>query len=217
VDTATPSDGALFFLLAALCVGGFAVLAFVAIRSSKKWMAELLAQARRLGWQKIDSRAQAPAAVAESARSPRSVLLLYHQERQIWLSWHRWTESTTSSDNRSSSSRTHDLTTYFVALPGPFPDLSVVRRTKVGGFLKARRGLGTGDEDFDRSFAVKPPDSEQAVRAITPRLAHALKANEVPEFSVTSNVLSTVHHSPPDWRRLQPHAEQLGRLVHLLT
>jgi len=212
-------EGSMSDLIAVACVGGIialAFLAFLAVRSAKKWMAELLEQARRLGWQKVDDPSQAPPVVAEAARSRRSVLLLYHQQRRIWLSWHRWTETSTSGDGRSSSSRTYNLTRYFVALHGPFPDMSVVRRTAIGAFLKARRGVGTGDEEFDRRFAIKPTDSPQAARVVTPPLGHALKTGQVSEFSITSNILGTGDHSQPDWRKLQPHAEQLSHLARLL-
>jgi hypothetical protein len=143
------------------------------------------------------------------------VLLLYHQQQRIWLSWHRWTETSTSSGGRSTSS-THNLTRYFLALPGSFPDMSVVRRTKIGAFFKARRGLGTSDEDFDRRFVIKPTDLPQAARVVTPQLADALKTGELPEFSITQNLLGTSYDTAPDWRELQPRAEQLSRLAHLL-
>lgn len=210
-------DGIQFVLIAIVCVGGFVGLAVLAIRSSKKWMAELIGQAAHLGWQKVDDPSRAPAAVIEAARSRRTVLLLHHPQRQVWLCWHRWTETSTSADGRQSSSRTHDLTTYFVAVPGSFPDMSVVRRTKLGGLLKPKRGVGTGDDDFDRRFVVKPSGSPQAARVVTPRMAEALRAGEVPEFSLSSNVLSTSHHTRPDWRELEPRAEQLGRLARLLA
>jgi hypothetical protein len=43
-------EGQLFGLAAVTCLGGFMVLVAIAIRSAKKWMAEFLRQARRLGW-----------------------------------------------------------------------------------------------------------------------------------------------------------------------
>jgi hypothetical protein len=208
-------EGQLFGLIAVACLGGFIILAAIAIRSAKKWMAQFLRQAARLGWRQVDDPAGAPAVVVEAARSHRSVLLLYHHERGAWMSWHRWTETSGSSDNRSTTTR--NLTRYFVALRGWFPDMSVVRRTQMGAFFKARRGLGTGDEDFDRAFVIKPTDSPQAVRVVTPRLAQALKVGEVPEFSITANVVDMSFDSAPDWRELQPRSEQLSRLARLLT
>ena len=212
------SEGALFILIAVACVGGFVAFAVVAVRSSKKWMAQLLEQAGRLGWQKVDDPSVAPPVVAEMARSPRSVLLLYHRERGIWLSWHRWRESSSrpGGDGRSTSTSTYDLTSYLVALNGPFPDMSVIARTKVGGFLKARRGLGTGDQDFDRRFVIKPGDSPQAAQVVTPHLVHALKTGEVPQFSITKGFLGTSDNAALDWRQLQPRADQLSHLARLL-
>jgi len=116
--------------MAVACLGGFILLAAIAIRSAKKWMAEFLRQAARLGRRQVDDPAGAPAVVVEAARSHRSVLPLYHGERGVWMSWHRWTETSGS-----------NLTRYFVALPGSFPDMSVVRRTRMGALFTAR-GLG---------------------------------------------------------------------------
>jgi hypothetical protein len=208
-------EGQLFGLIAVACLGGFIVLAAIAIRSAKKWMAEFLRQAGRLGWHKVNDPARAPMVVVEAARSRRSMLLLYHRERGVWMSWHRWTETSGSGDSRSTS--THNLTRYFLALPGRLPDMSVVRRTRIGAFFKARRGLGVGDENFDRSFVIKPTNSPQAARLVTPRLAQALTAGQVPEFSITSSVLDVSVNSAPDWRDLQSRAEQVSRLARLLT
>src|SRR5215218_7308895 len=107
-------EGLMAGLIAAACLGGIVAVVILAVRSANKWLAEFLRQAGRLGWQKVDDPARAPSVVAEAARSRRSVFLLYHEKGRIWLSWHRWTETSTSSGGRSTS-QTHNLTRYFVA------------------------------------------------------------------------------------------------------
>ena len=203
----------------------FIILGVVSAKAERRRINELLAHAATQGWERTNDVTRMPPAVAEAARSGRSRLFLRHRYSPMWISWHRWTETSSSSSYNSSSGRwessssttTHNLTRYFAALSGYFPDVSVERRTKIGAFLKHRRGVGTGWDVFDRMYVVKPTDDPAAVRVINPRLMQALTAGAAGPFKIAGSVVSLSDGSPIRREDLQRRTDELRRLIALIN
>jgi hypothetical protein len=215
------STGMLVVLGVAAVITLLVVLGVIGSKVARKRRAELLAHASTLGWEPTTDFTQLPPAIAAVARSNRSQLFLRHRTSPMWISWHRWTESSSSYNSSSgrweSSSTTHDLTRYFAALPGYFADMTVERRTKIGAFFKPRRGVGTGDDAFDRMFVVKPADDIAVIRQVNARLMGALAAGAVGPFRIDGNIASLADNS---WLRredLRRRTDELRRLASLLT
>jgi hypothetical protein len=199
-----------------IVVSAIIVLAVVGTVQARKRMRELLAYAAANGWSQGEGVAQLPPVVAKVLRSRRSKLALHRQDRPMWMAWHRWSEETHTSTSNTSSSRTYDETHYFLALPRVFPDMSVARRTKVGAFFKPRRGIGTGDDEFDRLFVIKPVESLEAIRTVNSRLMQALRSGTVPPFAITGNVLHTRYDDVPSTANLMPRTGAISGVARLL-
>ncbi len=219
----------------ALCVAaavvGIVLLIVLGVRSARRERERfqtLCAYAVRQGWLLLDRQATptAPVGLAEAAKSRRSRLLMVRGRAgfPMWLSWHHWQETSSTSSYNSSTGRyessstttTHNLTRYFLALAGRHPAMSVQRRTKLGGLLKSRRGLGTGDAEFDRAFLVSPKDSVPATRQLTAPMRQALLAGAVPPWSITDGLLVTAYDDVPTLENLEPRAAAIEWLATLL-
>lgn len=210
----------------AAAIAGLILLGVHSARRDRERYQAFLAYAFQQGWLVLDRRAAVPPGVVQAARSRRSKLLMVRQRpgSQLWLSWHRWQETSTSSSynsttgmhDRRSTTTTHNLTRYFLTLAGDHPAMSVRPRTKLGGFLKGRRGMGTGDDTFDRAFLIKPMDSPAAVRELTAAMRRALLARAVPPWSIADGMLITEYSDAPDQQNLAERTAAVERVASLL-
>lgn len=159
-----------------------------------------------------------PPTLAPVAASARSRMMLYSHRNgcHVWLSWHRWTETSTGNPSRRASSTTHDLTRYFVTLPRRRPNVAVQRRTGLAGLLKPVRGAGTGDPPFDRAFLVKPADEPVALALVTAPMRDALRRGLVPPWQIVDDLLVTGYSRPPTVENLNAHADAAVHAVRLL-
>jgi hypothetical protein len=166
----------------------------------------------RTGWHRSLDRL--PASLTAVAKSRRSQLLMWTQREgyTIWLSWHRWQEST-GSDNMNNS-RTRDLTQYFVELPRRYPDASVLPR--IGGFLNPVRGIGTGDADFDRAFVIKPTDNMAAISLVTPQIRAAMRDRRIPPWQIAGDLLILADYRPPSVATLNATVDVAVHTARLL-
>jgi hypothetical protein len=191
----------------------------------RRQFSQLLEYAASQDWHPVTDPAGLLPLIADALLSKRSKLFRRFRTMPLWISWHQWTEISRGSTYNPSTQRwesrtsyvTHDLTRYFMMLPGTYPDMTVERRTKMGGLVKPRRGLGTGDDEFDRRFLVKPPDDPGTVGHITQRLAQALLSQAVPPFGISGNVLIVRYDDRPTRANLEYRADQVKRLTLLLT
>lgn len=179
---------------------------------------ELRAYAVAHGWQVLDRPAGVPPAVAHAARAPSSRLLMVRPGggRPVWLSWHIWQEANPSADGGWIVG-TRVLTRYFLLLPAPCSAMSVRPRTKVGGLLRARRGPGTGHEEFDRAFLIEASAGTQPALRLTAAMRRALLAGTVPPWSIADDILMTAYSDPPTPENLEPRAVAIRRVATLLT
>lgn len=188
----------------AAVLASIVVLAIVLSARERRKLSELLEYADSHGWHAVPDPIGLPPPVAEAALSKRSMLFRRYRTWPLWISWHRWTETSRSSTFNSSTQRwesrttsiTHDLTRYFMVLPGNFPDMVVHRR--------------------DRQLVVKPPEA-MLPEAIPPELRQALLAGTVPPFGIAGNVLTTRYDDRPFPDDLQLRAEEVKRLALMLT
>jgi hypothetical protein len=187
----------------------------VSVRERRRFT-ELLEYAEREDWHPVTDPAGQPHIVTEAMFSKRSKLFRRFHTLPLWVSWHQWTEisrggtyngSTQKWESRTSST-THDLTRYFVALPGTHPDMAVERRP---------RPDPTGAGPFERRFLVKPVDDPTAAGHVTQRLAQALLAQTVPPFAISDNVLIVRFDDRPTRANLSIRADGVRRLTLLLT
>ena len=178
----------------------------------RRQFSELLEYAAREDWHPVTDPAGLPHVVSDAMLSKRSRLFRRLRTTPLWVSWHQWTEisrggayngATKRWENRTSSA-THDLTRYFVALPGTFPDMAVARRT---------RPDPSGARAFERRFAVTAGDEVH----VPQRLAEALLAQTVPPFTITNNVLIVRFDDCPTQTNLSIRADEVRRLTLLLT
>jgi hypothetical protein len=181
------------------------VIVVLVARRDRRRVAELRAYAAQYGWQPITG--PAPEPVARDARSRRCKLALGARRgpHQVWVVWHQWVESTGS--GQTSSSRRRNRTRYYLWLGPDYPDVSVRRRTGVGAFFKPVRGVGTGDAAFDKAFLVRPGDSYEPLRLLTPPLREAMLARRLPIWAINGGVLITAYDDMPRIESLQPHAD----------
>jgi hypothetical protein len=200
-----------FFSIAIIVV---IVIAVVVVRRERGRVAELHAYAARSGWLPITG--PAPEPVVEDARSRRCKLALGAQRgpHHLWVVWHQWIESSGSGD--SSSSRTRNRTRYFLWLGPGYPDVSLRRRTSLGAFFKPVRGVGTGDAAFDKAFVVRPGDSHEPLRLLTPPLRAAMLARRLPIWAINGGVLITAYDDVPRIDNLQPRADAICSVADAL-
>ncbi|QKG23543.1 hypothetical protein [Actinomadura verrucosospora] len=176
----------------------------------------LHAHAAACGWWPITPDQPMPVPVAEAARSRRTKLAVATtREHPMWLVWHRWTESSGTGDNRTTSTR--DLTRYFLFLGPGYEDVEVVKRTAIGGFFMPVRGVGTGDADFDKRFLIRGPGEHQAVRLLTPSIRAAMLSGHAPAWAVSAGVLISADSVAPSVESLEPRAQALIVLARMLA
>lgn len=200
-------------IVIAAVVALIVLLAVTMSARERRHLSELLEYAAREDWYPVADPSGMPPIVAEALFSKRSKLFRRFRTMPLWVSWHQWTEisrggayngSTQRWENRTSSA-THDLTRYFVALPCALPDMAVERRHRPDP-----RGAGP----FERRFLVRPGENAAQVPQ---RLAQALLAQAVPPFTVTSNVLIVQYDDRPTRANLSMRADEVRRLTLLLT
>lgn len=207
----THSNG-LFIALATLTG---VVIVGSAVRGRRRTK-QFRAHAAACGWRPLTADQPVPGPVASAARSRRTKLAFAaEREYPLWLVWHHWIETSGTGDSRST--KTHDLTSYFLPLGPGFQDVEVVGRTALGGFFKPVRGAGTGDPAFDKRFLVRGLGEQQAVRLLTPELRAAMVAGEVPAWTVRARVLISSYSSPPSAETLEPRADALIAVARMLT
>ncbi|HEU5026386.1 MAG TPA: hypothetical protein VFV01_15825 [Spirillospora sp.] len=202
----------LFFGFIALVVAG---IVWAGVQNGRRIKA-LYAHTAECGWWPITPEQPMPAPVAHAVRSRRTKLAVATvREHPMWLVWHRWTESSGTGDNRTTS--THDLTRYFLLLGPGYQDVEVVRRTAVGGFFMPVRGVGTGDAAFDKRFLIRGLGEHQAVRLLTPPIRAAMLSGHAPAWAVSAGVLISAYSVAPSVEALEQRAHALIVLARMLT
>jgi hypothetical protein len=201
------------FIIAAVVALIVTLTVTVSVRERRQFN-ELLDYAAREDWHPVPDPAGLPPVVTEALFSKRSKLLRRYRTMPLWVSWHQWTEisrggafnyTTQRWENRTSST-THDLTRYFVALPGTFPEMAVERRP---------RPDPSGATPFERRFIVRPGD--EVYSRLPQRLTQALLAQTVPPFVIANNVLIVRYDDRPTRTNLSIRADEVRRLTLLLT
>ncbi|MGI5324787.1 hypothetical protein [Actinomadura nitritigenes] len=191
------------------------VIVWSAVRDRRRTR-KFRAHAAACGWWPLTPDHPVPGPVTSAARSRRTKLAFAaEREYPLWLVWHHWIETSGTGDSRST--KTHDLTRYFLPLGPGFQDVEVVARTALGGFFKPVRGAGTGDPAFDRRFLVRGLGEQQAVRLLTPELRAAMVAGDVPAWQVSARVLISSYSTPPSAETLQPRADALVTVARMLS
>lgn len=197
----------------------FALIVTLALTLSareRRQFSDLLEYAAREDWHPVADPSGMPPVVSEAMYSKRSKLFRRFRSMPLWVSWHQWTEisrggayngSTQRWENRTSST-THDLTRYFVALPGTIPDMTIERRG---------RPDPAGTRPFDRRFLVKPVEDPSVAAHLPQRLEQALLAQIVPPFTISDNVLIVRFDDRPTRTNLSIRADEIRRLTLLLT
>jgi hypothetical protein len=222
---ASTSGGAdLITGLAPLVFGGIfsgfiALVVVLAVRAARRERArqeQLWAHAMRCGWGRVPAGAPLPRPVAEAARSRRSRMVLGTRIDQfdVWLVWHRWTETTGSGD--STTHTTRDLTRYFLWPGRPRPNLRLVRRSRLGASLMPVRGVGTGDAEFDKRFLVRAVHDTAARGVLTPVLRQAMVAGRLPVWEVTDGTLIIGYDDVPSVQTLQYRASVIVDIARML-
>jgi hypothetical protein len=199
-----------FFGAFAAFVVGMVLLVVRAARQERVRREELWAYALQYGWRPPPMGAPLPAPVEEAARSRRSRLVLAtrFQGFDLWLVWHQWTESSSTGDTTTHTTR--NLTRYFLWPGRAYPDVRLARRTKIGASLMPVRGAGTGDAEFDRRFLVRGDF------AVPPALRRAMLAEHLPTWEIVGGVLVTSYSDTPRIQNLQHRADAIVRIVHML-
>ncbi|MFD0899044.1 hypothetical protein [Actinomadura sediminis] len=170
--------------------------------------------AAEYGWRPAAVDESTPGPVAEAARSRVARLAITtEQPYALWLVWHRWSESSAGNDTSS----VRDLTRYFLLLDPGFPDVDVVRRTRLGGAFMPVRGAGTGDAAFDKRFLVRGPGEREVSRLLTDELREAMLADRVPAWEISGDVLITTYADAPTTATLQPRADTITDLARTLA
>ncbi|WP_162641575.1 hypothetical protein [Streptosporangium sp. 'caverna'] len=160
--------------------------------------------------------------VAQSTRM-RCMLEKRVGRSMVWMTWHQWQETTSSSTYRDgkwesdSSTTRYDETRYFIVLPGRMPDVAVVRRTRIGGLLRRVRGPGTGDAAFDRAFLLKSRDDGVPRGVLSSRLRKAMLARRLPPWESRNSILFTVHRDQPTLATLDSRAAAIAEIAAHLS
>ncbi|MGH3388638.1 MAG: hypothetical protein ACRDOO_07155 [Actinomadura sp.] len=213
MDSALALIPGLFGIVFAGILALVIILVVKAAARERERRARLHAYAAQLGWHPIAG--PVPDPVAEAIRSRRTKLALgtRYSGHDTWVVWHQWTES---SGSDSSTSSTKNLTRYYVWL-GPGPDVRLVRRSSIGAFFKPVRGVGTGDEEFDRRFVIKPTDRPELTQVVTPAIRQAMLAGHFVDWQITRGTLILAFWDTPKIENLQPRADGIVHLTRLLT
>jgi hypothetical protein len=177
---------------------------------------QLRAHALSCGWHPVPLGAPLPPPVVAAAGSRRSKLVLGTriQGFDLWLVWHQWTESTSTGDSTTYS--THNLTRYFLWPGRPYPDVRLGRRTRIGASLMPKRGIGTGDTEFDKRFLVRGGPGTEPLGLLTPGLRQAMLAGNLPTWEIAGGVLTTAYNDIPSIENLQYRANLIVHIVRLL-
>jgi hypothetical protein len=201
-----------FGVVVALLIALFIVGARKSAQQERRRQEELWAYATRCGWIPVQVGVPLPGPVTEAAASRRSKLVLGTRLEgfELWLVWHRWTETTSSGETTTSSTR--NLTRYFLYPGRPCPDVRLSRRTAIGGSLIPTRGVGTGDAEFDRRFLIRSDAGPLAQALLTPDLRHAMLTGALPVWEIKGGVLVTAYNDRPQIENLQHRA---GAAVHI--
>jgi hypothetical protein len=204
-------------ILGILFAGTITLVIILVVRTAareRERRARLHAHAAQLGWYPITS--PVPGPVAEAIRSRRTKLALgiRHSGYDAWMVWHQWTESTGSD---SSTTSTKNLTRYYLWLGPAHPNVQLVRRTSIGAFFNPVRGIGTGDAEFDKRFVIKPADRPEAIQVVTPVIRQAMFAGHFLNWQVSDGTLILAYWDTPRIENLQPRADGIVHLAHLLS
>src|SRR4051812_4875332 len=108
--------GTFFVGFAALAI----VLAVIGRRRERERQVQLQAYAAQLGWHPIVTAVPGPVSKAVSSHRTKLALGTRRGEFDMWVVWHRWTEST---GGENSTTRTRNLTRYFLWLGPAYPDV----------------------------------------------------------------------------------------------
>jgi len=206
------SIGTVVVLVIVVLVIGWTVSA----QRQRQQVEDLMTTLSGSGWTSPDP-SEIPAAIAPAAASRRSQVFVTRQvgQRQLWVSWHRWTETRTvpvasgssvSGMGQRTETTVRHLTRVWTQVPG-LPNLQVVGRTWLGGLLMARRGVGTGDDEFDRKFAIKPSTSAAAAIAVNTQVRELLLGLRVGGVSILDGLLCVSYGSPLTSAVLQPRID----------
>jgi hypothetical protein len=206
-----PALFGVFFVTAVVLLIVYAV---AAVRRERRRREQLRGYAARLGWLPITGPVPEPVAKDARSRRCRLALGLRRGGHDLWVVWHQWTESTGSGEG--SSSRTRNRTRYFLWLGPAYPDIAVRRRTGIGAFFKPVRGIGTGDAGFDKAFLVRPSDTYEQRRLLTPPLREAMLARRLPVWEIAGGVLITAYEDMPRIENLQARADAISYLARAL-
>jgi len=163
-----------------------------AIRAMRRRNAEFDAAWARQGWRRVPV-GDGPRVMNEGGfRDERLRLVKQIGDHIVWMNWRNWING--SGENSSGEHRT----TYFVQMtPAGYPELLVRRRTRLGGQLIPRRGLGTGDPDFDQAFTITPHNTPGPNRILTSPIRQALLVGTIPAWQIRDNTLIIEHRAPP--------------------
>jgi hypothetical protein len=204
----------IFVALVAGVVVLFALLVTVAVRRHRGQKARLQEHASELGWHPVFG--PAPDLVAESAASRRTELALgtHRSGFDVWMVWHLWYESSGAGDGGQSM---RNLTRYFLWLGPTYPDIRLSPRSSIGAFFDPVRGIGTGDAEFDKRFAIKPSDRPEVIPAVTPLVRQAMLAGHFRNWQISGGVLILAYADRPRIENFQPRADGIVHLARLLT
>lgn len=208
-------------VVAVFLVGFFGLVGLVffllgkAAARERRRLAELFAYAAQNGWQPVTAATPVPQPVGEAAASRRSKLAVgARRAYDLWVVWHQWTESTSSGD--STTYTTRNLTRYFLWLGPAYPNVRVSARTSLGALLMPVRGVGTGDPVFDKRFLVRAALPDVAVQLFTPALREAMMTGQVPAWEISAGALILAFPDAPDVHTLEPRAETITYLARML-
>ncbi|TYK52440.1 hypothetical protein [Actinomadura decatromicini] len=209
--------GAIVAVIAAFMIAGI-VAGVVAAKRERRRRAEFLLFAESHGWTAEIDPAAYPDPVATAGQSPRTQCTLEKRIGAQWIimNWHRWTETVIEPGRGSDDSDrvreiTKDLTRYFALLSTSIPDMTVKRRSRVGGRL--RRNQATGDPRFDRTFRIEHRPGTEVASFLTPDLRADMLTKTVPLWEIENGVLILAFEDRPTIDNLDARAIATGRVA----
>jgi len=200
----------IFIGIIALPITAVAFGVIAANRRERDRRTRLHAYMADTGWRPVTEPPPPLVDVAVRSKRTRMAAVKTIDGRDVWMVWHRWTES----DGDSSS--THNLTRYFLLLGPDYPDVEVKRRTSIGALIKPVRGAGTGDAAFDRAYLIKTAYEPDAHRLVGPPLRELMLARQLPTWQIQGGLLRTAMNHEIRIETLQPLADQIVHLSRLL-
>jgi hypothetical protein len=179
--------------------------------------AAFVAAARADGWSVV-----APTVAAKvlgtlvTWKPARLVMTRPNDAGDLWFTWHYWV--TYSSNGRVTMAERHHRGRYYTRLPVASPArlIAVQRRSTLGATLKAVRGIGTGDAEFDRRFMVKPVNDPGGAALATPLVRAALMSGTIPPFSVYGGFAMITFEDRPREQTLAERTQAIVTLASLL-